>query len=208
MVLLEVEKVTLGNGRPRKKTVVFDTDEGPRPGSTPEVLAKLRPVFHARGTVTAGNSSQMSDGAAAVTITSRQEAEALDLEPLARFASFAVGGVPPEIMGIGPVKAIPKALKYAGLELSDIDLIELNVAFAAQALAVIQEAGLDLDRVNVNGGAVAPGCHRRQAHRPADPRDETPLQSLRHGDHVHRRGYGCGGDLREPVRAANVPACG
>jgi acetyl-CoA acyltransferase len=157
VVPIEVERVTLENGHPEKTTKVFDVDEGPRPGSTPEVLAGLRPVFHARGTVTAGNSSQMSDGAAAVVLTSRGKAEELGLQPLARFVSFAVGGVPPELMGIGPVEAIPKALKYAGLKLDDVDLIELNEAFGCQALAVIQEAGLDPDKVNVNGGAVALG---------------------------------------------------
>jgi acetyl-CoA acyltransferase len=157
IVPLEVEKVTLSNGKPDRRRIVFDTDEGPRPGSTPEVLSKLRPVFHARGTVTAGNSSQMSDGTAAVVVMSRRKAAELGLAPLARFKSFAVGGVAPEIMGIGPVRAIPKALKYAGLELADVDLIELNEAFGCQALAVIQEAGLDLERTNVNGGAVALG---------------------------------------------------
>ncbi|MEM8962126.1 MAG: acetyl-CoA C-acyltransferase [Acidobacteriota bacterium] len=159
VVAIDVETVTAqnGNGELDRRTVSFDTDEGPRPGSTPEVLAKLRPVFHARGTVTAGNSSQMSDGASAVVVMSQERADDLGLEPMARFLSFAVAGVPPEIMGIGPVAAIPKALEHAGLELEDIDLIELNEAFAAQALAVIREAGLDIDKVNVNGGAVALG---------------------------------------------------
>ena len=157
IVPVEVEQVAVnGNGR-KTRSFTFDTDEGPRPGSTPEVLGKLRPVFHARGTVTAGNSSQMSDGAAAVVVTSRRKADELGLEPLARFVSFAVGGVAPEVMGIGPVVAIPKALRYAGLELSDIELIELNEAFGCQALAVIQEAGLDAEIVNVNGGAIALG---------------------------------------------------
>ena len=157
IVPFEVEQVTFSEGERYAHTFSFDTDEGPRPGSTPEVLSKLRPVFHARGTVTAGNSSQTSDGAAAVVVMSRQKADELGLEPMARFLGFAVGGVPPEIMGIGPVAAIPKALRYAGLELSDIDLIELNEAFGCQALAVIQEAGLDLEKVNVNGGAIALG---------------------------------------------------
>ena len=157
VVPIEVEKVELTNGHAEKRTLTFDTDEGPRPGSTPEVLGNLKPVFHVRGTVTAGNSSQMSDGAGAVVLMSRDKADALGLKPLARFVSFGVGGVPPEIMGIGPVKAIPKALKYAGLKLEDIDLVELNEAFGCQALAVIQEAGLDIDKVNVNGGAVALG---------------------------------------------------
>lgn len=156
IVPLEVERVAAGNGH-APKTLTFDTDEGPRAGSTPEILSKLRPVFHARGTVTAGNSSQTSDGAGAVVVMSRQKAEKLGLEPMARFVSFAVGGVRPEVMGIGPVAAIPKALKYAGLELSDIDLVELNEAFACQALAVIREVGLDPETTNVNGGAIALG---------------------------------------------------
>lgn len=161
IVPVEVEHVEyLGNGdgtERRNQTITFDRDEGPRPGSTPEVLAGLRPVFHRKGTVTAGNSSQTSDGAAAAVVMSRKKAEELGLEPMARFLSFAVGGVAPEIMGIGPVKAIPKALKLAGLELEDIDLTELNEAFACQALAVIREAGLDEETTNVNGGAVALG---------------------------------------------------
>ena len=157
IVPLELEHVVRDNGDRASRTITFDTDEGPRPGSTPAVLSKLRPVFHVRGTVTAGNSSQTSDGAAAVVLTSGDKAEALGLQPMARFVSFAVGGVAPEIMGIGPVVAIPKALKRAGLTLDDIELVELNEAFAAQALAVIQEAGLDPDKVNVNGGAVALG---------------------------------------------------
>ena len=138
-------------------TTVFDTDEGPRADTSVEVLAKLRPVFHARGVVTAGNSSQTSDGAGAVIVMSRRRAEELNLKPLARFVSFAVGGVPPEIMGMGPVVAVPKALKLAGLKLDDIDLIELNEAFGAQALAVMRELGMNPDRVNVNGGAIALG---------------------------------------------------
>src|SRR6185437_15153623 len=116
-----------------------------------EALLKLKPVFHAQGTVTAGNSSQTSDGAAAALVMSDSKARALGLKPKARFVSFAVAGVPPEIMGIGPVVAIPKALALGGLTLADIDLIELNEAFAAQALAVIRRAGLDMDKVNVNG---------------------------------------------------------
>jgi acetyl-CoA acyltransferase len=137
--------------------MVFDTDEGPRADTSVEALAKLRPVFHAKGVVTAGNSSQTSDGAAAVIVMSRKRADELKLKPLARFVSFAVGGVPPEIMGMGPVVAVPKALKLAGLKLDDIDLIELNEAFAAQALAVMRELGMNPDRVNVNGGAIALG---------------------------------------------------
>ncbi len=157
IVALEVEKTVLSNGGRAKRAVTFEVDEGPRPGSTPEVLAKLRPAFHVKGTVTAGNSSQMSDGAAAVVVMSREKADQLGLKPLVRFVSFAVGGVPPEVMGIGPVVAIPKALGRAGLKLSDIDLIELNEAFGCQSLAVIQEAGLDPEKVNVNGGAIALG---------------------------------------------------
>jgi acetyl-CoA acyltransferase len=135
----------------------FDTDEGPRKDTTAEALAKLRPAFSADGIVTAGNSSQMSDGAAAVVLTSLDKARDLNLTPLARFVTFAVAGVPPEIMGIGPVEAIPKALRQAGLKLSDIDLIELNEAFACQALAVIEALGIDQTKLNVNGGAVALG---------------------------------------------------
>jgi len=122
-----------------------------------EALARLRPVFMEGGTVTAGNASQMSDGAAGVLIMSRLKAESLGLEPMARFVSFAVAGVAPDYMGIGPVKAVPKALKNAGLALENIDLIELNEAFASQAVAVIKQLEMDLDRVNVNGGAIALG---------------------------------------------------
>jgi acetyl-CoA acyltransferase len=137
--------------------VTFDTDEGPRRDTTPEALAKLKPAFASDGIVTAGNSSQMSDGAAAAVLMSGERAKALGLAPLGRFVAFAVAGVPPEIMGIGPVEAVPRALKQAGLTLADIDLIELNEAFAAQALAVIEALGLDQSKVNVNGGAVALG---------------------------------------------------
>ena len=135
----------------------FDKDEGPRADTNEAALAKLKPVFHAKGVVTAGNSSQTSDGAAAVIVMSRRRAEELGLKPLARFVSFAVGGVPPEIMGMGPVVAVPKALRLAGLKLDDIDLIELNEAFACQALAVMRELNMNQERVNVNGGAIALG---------------------------------------------------
>lgn len=141
----------------QEKKVSFTQDEGVRPGTNMEVLAKLRPAFSVNGTVTAGNSSQTSDGAAAVMVMEREKAEALGLKPMAKFRSFAVGGVPPEIMGVGPVVAIPKALQYAGLELSDIGLIELNEAFASQSIQVIRELGLDEEKVNVNGGAIALG---------------------------------------------------
>ena len=147
-----------GNGtNTESKRKTFAVDECPRSDASLEALAKLRPVFHVRGTVTAGNSSQMSDGAAAAVVMSGERARALGLKPLARFLAFATGGVPPEVMGIGPVVAIPKALRLAGVKLADIDLVELNEAFAAQSLAVIQEAGLDPAKVNVNGGAVALG---------------------------------------------------
>lgn len=136
---------------------VFKKDEGPRADTSLEALAKLRPVFHIEGTVTAGNSSQTSDGAAAAIVMSEKKARELGLKPMARFVSFAVGGVPPEIMGIGPIVAIPKALKLAGLTLSDIGLVELNEAFAVQALAVAREVGLNLETLNVNGGAIALG---------------------------------------------------
>ncbi len=144
-------------GPPPTRTVVFDVDEGPRADTDAASLAKLKPAFAKDGIVTAGNSSQMSDGAAATVVMSAERAKALGLKPLARLRSFAVAGVPPEIMGIGPVEAIPKALAQAGLKLEDIDLIELNEAFAAQALAVLPVAGLDPARVNVNGGAIALG---------------------------------------------------
>ncbi len=136
---------------------MFTKDEGPRADTSLEALAKLKPVFQSDGTVTAGNSSQTSDGAAAAIVMSDKKAEELGLKPMARFVSFAVAGVPPEIMGIGPVVAIPKALALAGLKTEDIGVIELNEAFAVQALAVIRKAGLDLDRVNPNGGAIALG---------------------------------------------------
>ena len=136
---------------------VLDRDEGPRADTSAEALAKLKPVFHAKGTVTAGNSSQTSDGAAAALVMSATKARELGLKPMARFVSYATAGVPPEIMGIGPVVAIPKALALAGLKLAEIGLIELNEAFAVQALAVMRKTGLDPDRVNVNGGAIALG---------------------------------------------------
>ncbi|RIK40771.1 MAG: acetyl-CoA C-acyltransferase [Chloroflexi bacterium] len=147
-----------GNGSSvQEMSYVFDKDEGIRRDTSAEALARLKPAFHTQGTVTAGNSSQTSDGAAVVLIMSEEKARALGLKPLARFVSFAVGGVRPEVMGIGPTVAVPKALKLAGLELQEIDLIELNEAFAAQALAVIREVGMDEEKVNVNGGAIALG---------------------------------------------------
>ena len=157
-----LETSAAANGKPagtRAKTVktTFDTDEGPRADTSMEALAKLKPAFHVHGIVTAGNSSQMSDGAAAAVVMSADRARALGIKPMARFLAFATAGCPPEEMGVGPVYAIPKALKIAGLKLEDIDVIELNEAFAAQALTVIKLAGLDAARVNVNGGAIALG---------------------------------------------------
>jgi len=156
--VLEASASGSGSGaRPKTVNVTFDTDEGPRSDTSVEALGKLKPVFHAHGVVTAGNSSQMSDGAAAAVVMSAERARELGLKPLARFVAYATAGVPPEEMGIGPVSAIPKALKIAGLKLDQIDVIELNEAFAVQALSVIKVAGLDPARVNVNGGAVALG---------------------------------------------------
>jgi acetyl-CoA acyltransferase len=157
IVPVPVESTALENGLPKRQCAMFTKDEGPRADTSPEALAKLKPVFQSDGTVTAGNSSQTSDGAAAAIVISAEKAQQLGLKPMARFVSFAVAGVPPEIMGIGPVVAIPKALALAGLKKEDIGVIELNEAFAVQALAVIRKAGLDLDRVNPNGGAIALG---------------------------------------------------
>src|SRR5262249_28603804 len=144
-------------GRARRKEVVFDTDEGVRYDATLEGLAKLKPAFHARGTVTAGNASQMSDGAAAAVVMSAEKAAELGVTPLARFVSFATAGCLPEEMGVGPVYAIPKALKLAGLTLDQIDVIELNEAFPVQSLAVMKLLEMDPEKVNVNGGAIALG---------------------------------------------------
>jgi acetyl-CoA acyltransferase len=158
IVPLKVKTVELdSNGKRIVNETVFEIDEGPRSDTSPEALAKLRPAFHARGTVTAGNSSQTSDGAAAAIVMSSEKAKELGLKPKARLVSFATAGVSPDYMGIGPVAAVPKALKIAGLKLDDIDLIELNEAFAAQALAVVRELGIDQEKLNVNGGAVALG---------------------------------------------------
>ncbi|AGT33346.1 acetyl-CoA acetyltransferase [Geobacillus genomosp. 3] len=157
IVPVEVVVRKVENNKLVEETVVFAQDEGVRPETNMETLAKLRPAFAANGTVTAGNASQMSDGAAAVMVMDREKAASLGLKPLGKFRSFAVAGVPPEVMGIGPVAAVPKALKLAGLELSDIGLIELNEAFASQSIQVIRELGLDEEIVNVNGGAIALG---------------------------------------------------
>jgi acetyl-CoA acyltransferase len=144
-------------GKPKTSSFKFETDEGPRADTSLEALAKLKPAFHARGTITAGNSSQMSDGAAASVVMSADRAAAIGAKPMARFVAFATAGCPPEEMGVGPVFAIPKALKLAGLKLDQIDVIELNEAFAAQSLSVIKLAGLDANKVNPNGGAIALG---------------------------------------------------
>ena len=144
-------------GKKQHREVTFDKDEGPRRDTSAEALAKLKPAFHVKGTITAGNSSQMSDGAAAAIVMSGDRAKELGAKPLARLVAYATAGCPPEEMGIGPVFAIPKALKLAGLTLDQIDVIELNEAFAAQSLAVIKTLGLDPDKVNVNGGAIALG---------------------------------------------------
>lgn len=148
--------VDAGNNLQERK-FTFEMDEGVRVGTSQETLAKLRPAFSVTGSVTAGNASQTSDGAAAVLVMDREEAEAQGLKPMAKFLSFAVGGVPPEIMGIGPTVAVPKALKIAGLSIEDIDLWEINEAFASQSIQVVRELGIDLEKVNVNGGAIALG---------------------------------------------------
>jgi acetyl-CoA acyltransferase len=158
IVPLEVIDVSLNGGnKPQTRKLTFETDEGPRRDTSLEALAKLKPAFHAHGTVTAGNASQMSDAAAAAVVIPLERAKALSLAPLARLVSYATAGCPPEEMGVGPVFAIPKALKLAGLKLPDMDVIELNEAFAAQALSVIKLTELDMDRTNVNGGAIALG---------------------------------------------------
>jgi acetyl-CoA acyltransferase len=153
---MEVVEVEM-NAKPQTRSITFETDEGPRRDTSAEALAKLKPAFHATGTVTAGNASQMSDGAAAAVVMSAEKAKMIGAKPLARFVSYATAGTLPEEMGMGPVFAIPKALKFAGLKLQEIELVELNEAFAVQALAVIREAGLDPEITNVNGGAVALG---------------------------------------------------
>ncbi|MUK89981.1 acetyl-CoA C-acetyltransferase [Ornithinibacillus sp. L9] len=158
IVPVEVTERVIGkNNKVEEKSMLFDTDEGVRPETSMEVLAKLRPAFHVKGSVTAGNSSQMSDGAATVLVMEREKAEAEGLKPLVKFRSFAVAGVEPEIMGVGPIEAIPKALKIAGLDISDVGLFELNEAFASQSVRVIQALDLDTNIVNVNGGAIALG---------------------------------------------------
>jgi acetyl-CoA acyltransferase len=152
-----VDSAATNGGKPKTKEILFDTDEGPRRDTSAEALAKLKPAFHIAGTVTAGNSSQTSDGAAAVVVTSADYAKSHGLKPLARFVAFATAGVAPELFGIGPVPAIKKVLKIAGLALDQIDVVELNEAFAAQVLACMKELPIDPERLNVNGGAIALG---------------------------------------------------
>jgi acetyl-CoA acyltransferase len=167
----------------RSVSTVRDTDEGPRPGTSPESLAKLRPVFAAKGSVTAGNSSQMSDGAGAVIVVSEAALKRFNLTPIARFMGFAVAGVPPEIMGIGPIKAIPKVLKQLGMKQDDLDWIELNEAFAAQSLAVINDLGLDRAKVNPLGGAIALG-------HPLGATGAIRVATLLHGLRRRKQKYG------------------
>jgi acetyl-CoA acyltransferase len=157
LVPVPVHGVLYDNGQARKQELVFERDEGPRADTSLQALAELKPVFQVNGTVTAGNASQMSDGAAMVIVMAEAKMQALGLQPLGKFLGFAVSGVAPDIMGIGPISAVPQVLKQVGLELSDIGLIELNEAFAAQSLAVIRKLGLDEGIVNVNGGAIALG---------------------------------------------------
>jgi acetyl-CoA acyltransferase len=173
----------VANHSVREDQRVIDADEGPRAGSTPEVLGKLRPVFKAGGSVTAGNSSQMSDGAGAVLLASEQAIKDYGLTPLARFVGYSVAGVPPDVMGIGPKEAIPKALAATGLGQDDMDWIELNEAFAAQALAVIGELGLDPARVNPLGGAIALG-------HPLGATGAVRVATLVHGLRRRRQKYG------------------
>ena len=156
-VSVPVSFTTPNGSKPKRQEITFKVDEGPRPDTSLEALSALKAAFHVKGVTTAGNSSQMSDGAAAAVVMSAERAKALGITPLARYVSFATAGYNPEEMGLGPVFAIPKALKMAGLKLSDIDVIELNEAFAAQSLAVIKEGGLDPEHVNPNGGAIALG---------------------------------------------------
>jgi acetyl-CoA acyltransferase len=157
IVPVDVERVAWKGAEKTESTTKFDRDELPRPETTLEGLAKLRPAFKVNGTVTAGNASPYSDGAAAVLLMTAERAKELGLKPLARFITFAAAGVEPDVMGVGPIKAVPKALKRAGIKLEDVKLIEFNEAFAAQVVAVVRELGFDESKVNVNGGAIALG---------------------------------------------------
>lgn len=167
----------------RSISTIRDTDEGPRPGTSQEILSKLRPVFASKGSVTAGNSSQMSDGAGAVIVVSEAALKRFNLSPIGRFIGFSVAGVPPEIMGVGPIKAIPKVLKQVGLQQGDLDWIELNEAFAAQSLAVIGDLGLDQAKVNPLGGAIALG-------HPLGATGAIRVATLLHGLRRHKQKYG------------------
>ncbi|SEP39024.1 acetyl-CoA C-acyltransferase [Nitrosovibrio sp. Nv6] len=180
---VEEKRPDLASHEVRDISVVRDTDEGPRPGTSPQVLATLKPVFASNGSVTAGNSSQMSDGAGAVIVASEAALKRFNLTPIGRFLGYSVAGVPPEIMGIGPVKAIPQALKQVGLKQDDLDWIELNEAFAAQSLAVINDLGLDRARVNPLGGAIALG-------HPLGATGAIRVATLLHGLRRHHKKYG------------------
>jgi acetyl-CoA acyltransferase len=180
---VEEKRPDLASHDIREVSIVQDTDEGPRPGTTHEVLSKLKTVFAANGSVTAGNSSQMSDGAGAVIVASEAALKRFNLTPIARFLGYSVAGVPPEIMGIGPIKAIPKALKQVGLKQDDLAWIELNEAFAAQSLAVINELGLDRSKVNPLGGAIALG-------HPLGATGAIRVATLLHGLRRHNQKYG------------------
>ncbi len=180
---VEEKRPDLATHEIRRVTVIRDADEGPRPGTSQEVLAKLRPVFAAKGSVTAGNSSQMSDGAGAVIVMSAAALQRFNLTPIGRFVGYAVAGVPPEIMGIGPIKAIPKVLRQIGLKLDDLDWIELNEAFAAQSLAVINDLGLDRAKINPLGGAIALG-------HPLGATGAIRVATLLHGLRRHKQKYG------------------
>ncbi|MGH8763204.1 MAG: acetyl-CoA C-acyltransferase [Nitrosospira sp.] len=180
---VEEKRPDLASHEIRSVSAIRETDEGPRPGTNPQTLATLRPAFAANGSVTAGNSSQMSDGAGAVIVASEAALKRFNLTPIGRFLGFSVAGVPPEIMGIGPIKAIPKALDQVGLKLDDLDWIELNEAFAAQSLAVINDLGLDRDKVNPLGGAIALG-------HPLGATGAIRVATLLHGLRRHHQKYG------------------
>ena len=200
-VPVPVSFTTPNGSKPKRVEITFKVDEGPRADTTLEALANLKPAFHAKGTVTAGNSSQMSDGAAAAVLMSAERAKQLGLKPLARLVAFATAGYKPEEMGLGPVFAIPKALKIAGLKLSDVEVFELNEAFAAQSLAVIKEAGLDPEKVNPNGGAIAlgtsAGLHGSEADGDDHPRTAAAQSALWRGDNVRGRRHGSRRGFRE-----------
>ena len=201
IVPVPVSFTTPNGSKPKRTEIIFKMDEGPRADTSMEALAALKPAFHVKGTVTAGNSSQMSDGAAAAVVMSAERAKALGLKPLARYVGFATAGYMPEEMGLGPVFAIPKVLKRAGLKLSDIDVIELNEAFAAQSLAVIQagRARSVAHQCEWRRDCAGPsaGLHRSQADGERHPRTEAPQSQVRHGDHVRRRRHGRSRHFRE-----------